>query len=81
MPGDCVQQDLETLKGILCRLLSRTNIADDENIYLAGLTSIMALPLLTEIEDTFDVSIPDDDFLNARTPRALAQVIQQLRTA
>jgi len=39
----------------------------------------MVLPLLAEIEDTFHLTVPDADFLNARTPRALAQMIQQLR--
>jgi acyl carrier protein len=81
MKGDSAEQDLKTLKEILCRLLSQTNIADEEDIYLAGLTSIMVLPLLTEIEDTFHVSIPDDDFLNVRTPLALAKVIQRVRAA
>jgi acyl carrier protein len=80
MPQEYVRQDLETLKEILRRLLNRTNIVDDEDIYLAGLTSIMVLPLLAEVEETFGLSIPDDDFLNARTPRALAQLIRQLRS-
>ena len=73
------ERDLQALKEILCRVLSRESIAEDEDIYEAGLTSIMALPLLSEIEHTFELTIPDADFLDARTPRALAQLIQQLR--
>ena len=73
------EQDLGTLKEILCRLLSLESILEDQDIYQAGLTSIMVLPLLAEIEDTFQLTIPDADFLDARTPRALAQTIHQLR--
>jgi len=79
MQKENAERDLETLKEILCRLLSRESIVEDEDIYQAGLTSIMVLPLLAEIEDTFQLTVPDADFLNARTPRALAQMIQQLR--
>ena len=73
------EQDLHTLKEMLCRLLSQENIAEDEDIYQAGLTSIMVLPLLSEIEDTFELTVPDADFLDARTPLALAQLVQRLR--
>jgi acyl carrier protein len=79
MQKENAERDLEALKEILCRLLSRERIVEDEDIYQAGLTSIMVLPLLAEIEDTFQLTVPDADFLNARTPRALAQMIQQLR--
>jgi acyl carrier protein len=79
MQNEYAERDLETLKEILCRLLSQNSIVDNENIYEAGLTSIMVLPLLAEIEDTFQLTIPDDDFLDARTPLSLAQMIQRLR--
>ena len=72
-------RDLEMLKEILCRLLSRETIVEDEDIYEAGLTSIMVLPLLSEIEDHFKLTIPDAEFSDARTPRTLAQLIQRLR--
>jgi acyl carrier protein len=79
MQKENAERALETIKEILCRLLSRDSIVDSEDIYEAGLTSIMVLPLLAEIEDTFQLTIPDDDFLNARTPLSLAQMIQRLR--
>ena len=75
-----LELDLLRLKETLQRLLGREgNMEDDEDIYEAGLTSIMVLPLLSEIEDTFGVSVLDADFLDSRTPRALAQMIQRLR--
>jgi acyl carrier protein len=79
MQKENAERALETIKEILGRLLSRDSIVDDEDIYEAGLTSIMVLPLLAEIEDTFQLTIPDDDFLEARTPLSLAQLIQRLR--
>jgi acyl carrier protein len=79
MQKEYTEQDLEMLKETLCRFLSRESVGEDEDIYQAGLTSIMVLPLLAEIEDTFQLTVPDADFLNARTPRALAQMVQQLR--
>jgi acyl carrier protein len=80
MQKENAERALETIKEILGRLLSRDSIVDDEDIYEAGLTSIMVLPLLAEIEDTFQLTIPDDDFLEARTPLSLAQMIQRLRS-
>jgi acyl carrier protein len=73
------EQDIRTIKEILGRLLSQETIADRADIYEAGLTSIMVLPLLSEIEDTFGLTIPDNEFLDARTPAALAEMVQRLR--
>jgi acyl carrier protein len=51
----------------------------DSDFYDAGLTSVMALPLLLELETQFGVSIPDDRFISARTARDLQQIIFDLR--
>ncbi len=77
-PKEDAQQSLATVKEIVCRLLSIEDISEDQDIYQAGLTSIMVLPLLAEIEESFQLTIPDDDFLNARTPAALAQLVQKI---
>lgn len=79
MQKEYAEKDLESVKEILSRLLSVEKISGDEDIYQAGITSIMVLPLLTEMEETFALTIPDADFLDARTPAALAQMIHQLR--
>jgi acyl carrier protein len=73
------EQDVQTIKEILGRLLNQENIADQDDIYEAGLTSIMVLPLLSEIEETFGLTVPDNEFLDARTPAALAEMVQRLR--
>ena len=79
MEHDYLESDLNSIKEVISVLLGRTNLGTDEDIYSAGLTSIMVLPLLSELEDTFGLSVSDDDFLDARTPRAIAQLIQKLR--
>jgi acyl carrier protein len=81
MEGEYLKRDLEIIQVILNRMLDRGQINLDEDIYTAGITSIMTLPLLGEIEDSFNVRIPDPDFLDARTPRALARLVLRLRTA
>lgn len=53
-------------------------IGPDDDIYDAGFSSIRALQLLTELEDRFQVTLPDDKFSVARTPRALSGLIQEL---
>jgi hypothetical protein len=41
----------------------------------------MALPILLDLEDCYQVSIPDDLFIAARSPRAVAEIILGLRLA
>ncbi|KYF85896.1 phosphopantetheine-binding protein [Sorangium cellulosum] len=52
-------------------------IQPDDDIYDAGFSSIRALQLLTELEDEFNVTLPDDKFSLARTPRALSALIEE----
>jgi acyl carrier protein len=57
-----------------------TNVSPDQDFYDAGVTSVQALPLLLELEERFEVSIPDDRFVAARTARRLSEMILDLRT-
>ena len=54
-------------------------LTPDQDFYDAGVTSVLALPILLELEDQFQVSIPDDLFIAARTARAMADVITKLQ--
>jgi acyl carrier protein len=63
---------------IICKVGGVQSLTPDQDFYDAGLTSVMALPLLMEIEDRFQVSIPDDRFIHARTPRALSEIVTDL---
>jgi acyl carrier protein len=72
-------RDLHLVNEIICRMLNREDVSPDGDIYQAGLTSIMVLPLLAELEEAFQTTIPDTEFLDARTPRDLAQMIGRIR--
>jgi len=51
-------------------------IAPSDDLFDAlDIDSVQALALLTELEDTFDVEIPDYELQDARTFQALAAVI------
>ena len=51
----------------------------EQDIFDAGLSSIQALELLTELEAVFEVSLPDEGFVKARTVRALHDLISAAR--
>lgn len=63
----------------IARMGNLNGLEPDQDFYDAGVTSIMALPILLDLEDAFQVSIPDDRFIAARTPRALAELIASLQ--
>jgi acyl carrier protein len=71
--------DLESIIQIIQRVGGLTTCAPDDDFYDAGLTSVLALPLLLDLESEFNVSIPDERFLAARSARALQQMIADLR--
>ena len=70
---------LSTVLEILCQTGNIKELGPDQDFYDAGITSVVALPLLLEMEDRFQVSIPDDLFIVARTPRAIEQLIASLQ--
>ena len=51
----------------------------DTDLYRAGLSSARVLELLLALEDEFHVTIPDKDFVAARTPEAIAGLIERLQ--
>src|SRR5437899_8669770 len=48
-------------------------------IYRAGFSSVRVLELLLALEDEFQVTIPDKEFMTARTAREIARLIDRLR--
>jgi len=70
---------LSAIIEIIQRVGNIQTLDPDQDFYDAGFTSVQALPLLMEMEDQFQVSIPDDSFVNARTPRALDRIITDLK--
>jgi acyl carrier protein len=51
----------------------------DANLYLdLGVASVHALQLLADLESEFDVSIPDEDFVEATSVLQLASLMRSL---
>lgn len=71
--------NLSSILEILHRVGGVENLAPDQDFYDAGVSSVSALPLLMEMEDHFQVSIPDERFLAARTAGAMNALILDLR--
>lgn len=53
-------------------------IGPDTAIYEAGFSSARALELLLSLEAEFGVSIPDQEFVAARTPRQIAGLLERI---
>jgi acetyltransferase-like isoleucine patch superfamily enzyme/acyl carrier protein len=69
---------LNAVMGILREVLGTDELAPDEDFFDAGLTSIMVLPLLVELEQRFGLAISEGDILDARTGLELASLIDRL---
>ena len=63
---------------VICRIGEIPPMDDDRDIYDAGFSSIASLELLLELETIYGVSIPDDQFVIARTPRQLRALVANL---
>ena len=55
------------------------DITPDEDFYDAGFTSLRSLELLLQLEAEWDVSIPDEQFITARSVRSLGELITRLK--
>ena len=77
-PAPALNSSSRSLEGVLAILRETlgADVGPTEDFYDAGMTSIMTLPLLLEIEKQFGVTIPEDEFLDARTAQDLAGCIQ-----
>jgi acyl carrier protein len=74
--GETVSQVAE----VLAQVAGLRGLSADQDFYDAGFTSMMALALLMEIEDRFQVSLPDQRFIDARTVGSLAELISELQS-
>ena len=70
--------DLEKIIQLVQTTGKVEKISASEDFYDAGFSSINALQLLLELEAAFDVTIPDDDFVAARTCTALEGLVSRL---
>ena len=74
--GDC----LEAVEAVIREVCGISGLQPDQDFYDAGVTSVQALPLLMELEDRFEVAIPDDRFIAVRNTRALCAVITEIKS-
>ena len=51
--------------------------ADDDLFEVLGIDSLQALELLTDLEDTFDVEVPDYEVRGVNTLRGLAVLLSR----
>ena len=54
-------------------------VAAEAGFYEAGFSSVRALELLLALETEFGVTIPDKDFVRARTPREIVALLERLQ--
>lgn len=54
------------------------SVGPDDDFYEAGFSSINALNLLLELEAVYSIPIPDDRFVESRTPRSLTLMLSEL---
>ena len=71
--------ELAKVQEIICSIGKIDEIGPDEILGNAGFSSMNALELLLEIETLCEISVPDDRFIAARTPRDLFCLIRELR--
>ena len=69
------------LRQILCEMASLPSDFDEKaNLYSElGVASIQAMQLLMELEERYHVSLPDDEFVEARSLESLSMLIHKLR--
>jgi acyl carrier protein len=69
---------LNTVMQIIQQAGKLESLDSAEDFYEAGVSSLASLTLLLELEDKFEVSIPDDRFVECRTAEAVSNLISEL---
>jgi len=80
MHADVIAPDiLERIAALVSETGQIGAVGLDEDFYDAGFTSLRALELLLRLENEWDVSIPDDEFVAARTVRSLGALLARVK--
>jgi acyl carrier protein len=79
MHPDEANESLTRVIAIVCETGQIAGVTADQDFYDAGFTSLRSLQLLLQLEDEWDVSIPDEDFIVARSARSLCELIARLK--
>lgn len=79
MPDIDTPGEIDEVIEVVRRVGKLQALGADEDMYDAGVASVVALELLLELEERCGVSLPDERFMACRTPRALVQLIAEAR--
>ena len=74
-----MSDDLEKILAILRRVGEIEQIAPDQDFYAAGLDSMRGMDVMMDMESEFDLPIPDDQFVSARTANDLVALVERAR--
>ena len=73
--------DLDRVCDVVKRIGEIDAIEPDQDFYQAGVNSLKAMDVMLDLESEFGVAVPDDQFVKARTPSALLDLVRSLQTA
>ena len=71
--------EIERIGGMVREIGKIDGVGPDDDFYDAGFSSVNSLELLLQLEEAHEVGIPDDDFIAARSVRALHEMVQRLK--
>ncbi len=72
-------EDLTRIQAMICSIGNLPEIEPDAILQDAGFSSMSVLELLIQLEETFDITIPDEQFMAARSARALYDLVVLLK--
>jgi acyl carrier protein len=76
-----MSQDIDKIVEIIKRVGELDALQPDQDFYHAGIDSMKGMDVMLDLENEFGVTVPDDQFVLARTPIALADLVNRLRAA
>ena len=74
-----VGEGIDDITSLICQVGGIPAVGPDQDYYQAGVSSVAALKLVMELESTLGLTIPDEEFIAARTPRAVHELIRRLQ--
>ena len=69
---------LERISRLICDVGGIPSLDPGQDFYEAGVSSVASLQLVMQLESDWGVSIPDEEFVAARTPLAVHALVGRL---
>jgi acyl carrier protein len=79
MPDEVAEKVIATLASV--KRIPAENIKPDTNLQEMGIDSLDVFTLLFELENTFKISIPDDDVRSIKTVNDVVEGVKKLLAA